>query len=141
MFNDMIQKRITTNHYIDFLRQCSLALHVFLAAQILSNNMIGIVKKYGKEGGQPIVELLSNCDRFIDIMNARQEKGCYNINGPRHNKIIAGLELLLYQYFCRLNAQRHSSCRRRRDITMCDCSCSTSLTNVSIVTIKTLAAS
>ena len=46
--------------------------------------MIGIVQKYGEEGDQPIVELLSNCDRFIDIMNARQEKGCYNINGPRH---------------------------------------------------------
>ena len=58
---------MTVDH---FLKNANTRMRVFLAAQILSNNMIGIVKKYGKEGGQPIVELLSNCNRFIDIMNA-----------------------------------------------------------------------
>ena len=54
-----------------------------------------MVEMYGdNEQDQAIVPLLRHVNSFIDIMNARCEKNCRNINHVNHQHLIDLLDIL-----------------------------------------------
>ena len=55
-----------------------------------------MVENYGGTSIQAIVPLLRHVDKFVDIMNARREKDCHNINCTTHPHLDELLEILEY---------------------------------------------
>ena len=85
-------RKLSYDHYI---KNPNNRMKVHLATQVCSQTQIKVVENWGDgDRDLKVIPLLTNMDRFIDIMNGSGNKNCHHINSPDHHHLDELLEIL-----------------------------------------------